>query len=221
MTEMKDLRDLVLCHLNKVHPAKESEKAVIDAMVGQTGKSREEVLTTLESLRSAGLVEQFTVQPTFQSESERQYTITQKGREANQPKGDDPGQECISPREIESRLISNYDRMKGDMEVIRQNLEKDQKTLETEMSDIRKSMADHDQFVKTYMVRIVESISMFIGIFAIVVVMMVNVLKDLSSIPDKTMLLLFVISLPILLIVTIIPGLWLIRKLILEPKPVP
>ncbi|OPY31940.1 MAG: hypothetical protein A4E32_01548 [Methanomassiliicoccales archaeon PtaU1.Bin124] len=217
--ERKDAKDLVLCLLARFHPIKASEKEVADELHAENGLNQEEVHTALESLRIAGSVEMTTVQLAHLSATEDRYSITDKGREALRAKGMDPAQECITPREIESRLISNYDRIKAEMEQVRQNLERNQKTLETEMTGIRKSMGEHDQFVRTYMVRIVESISMFIGIFAITVVMMVNVLKDLSLIPDKTMLVIFVATLPTLLIITIIPGLWLIRRMILEPRP--
>jgi heme/copper-type cytochrome/quinol oxidase subunit 2 len=91
------------------------------------------------------------------------------------------------------------------------------------VSEIRKSIADHDQFLRTYFVRIIESISVFIGVFGIVVVMMVSTLKDslgdsgenTSSIVD---LQIFVVMLPLLLVLTIIPTLYLIKKVILQPN---
>jgi len=213
MAEKKDPVESVLCHLAKLHPIRATEQELQDVLRSE-GLSREEASSAIAKMQDDRLLELVA----SNTAGTRSSMLTDKGREYLRAKGIYPSTECITPREIESRLISTYDQMKADMEVVRQNLEQNQKTLETEMSGIRKSMGEHDQFVRTYMVRIVESISMFIGIFAIVVVMMVNILKTMTDIDDKTMLLFFVISLPLMLIATIIPGLWLVRRIILQPR---
>jgi hypothetical protein len=138
-----------------------------------------------------------------------------------EPQTDEAG--TISPWEMESKLIATYDSMKTDMEALKKNLERSQKEFEKDVSELRKSIADHDQFLRTYFVRIIESISVFIGVFGIVVVMMVSTLKDslgnsgenTSSIAD---LQIFVIMLPLLLVLTIIPTLYLIKRVILQPN---
>lgn len=214
MIEETNPRKEALYYLSNLHPMKADEVLLIDSVNTDTGIAKETILEALNGLVDEGLVER-TV--SINGTEGRKLALTPKGKEKVDSFPAEEGQGIISPREIESRLISTYDRMKGDMEVIRQNLEKNHRILEADMSGIRKSMAEHDQFVRTYMVRIVESISMFIGIFAIVVVMMVNVLSGMSEIGDMNMFILFVITLPFLLIVTIIPGLWLVRRTILEP----
>lgn len=213
MADKKDPVETALCHMAKLHPLRSSEEELLDVL-RSAGQGAENAPAIITKMLDDGLLER--LKPSASGASS--LLMTEKGREYLRAKGIDPAQECITPREIESRLISTYDQMKADMETVRQNLEQNHKTLEEEMDGIRKSMGEHDQFVRTYMVRIVESISMFIGIFAIVVVMMVNVLKDMTKIDDKNMLLYYVGSLPLLLIITIIIGLWLIRKFILQHK---
>lgn len=74
----------------------------------------------------------------------------------------------VSAKEIEARLVEIYDRIKVDMESMRQNLENSQKALEKEMAAVRSSIADHDQVIRTYFVRVVETFGVFVGIFAVV-----------------------------------------------------
>jgi ABC-type siderophore export system fused ATPase/permease subunit len=134
------------------------------------------------------------------------------------------GSGTISPWEMESKLIATYDSMKTDMEALKKNLERSQKEFEKDVSEIRKSIADHDQFLRTYFVRIIESISVFIGVFGIVVVMMVSTLQgSLGGASTTSMhdLKIFVIMLPLLLVLTIIPTLYLIKKVILQPNRPP
>lgn len=207
-----DPMETALCHMAKLHPLRATEQELAEVL--RAAGHGPAALALISKMLDEHLLETAPSDP----KGGRSLQLTEHGREYLRSKGIDPALECITPREIESRLISTYDQMKADMEVVRQNLEQNHRTLEKEMDGIRKSMGEHDQFVRTYMVRIVESISMFIGIFAIVVVMMVNVLKDMIKIEDKTMLLYYVGSLPLLLIITIITGLWLIRRFLLLPK---
>jgi hypothetical protein len=51
--------------------------------------------------------------------------------------------------------METYDRIKVDMEAMRQNLEDSQRTLEGDMTKVQSSIADHDQVIRTCLVRVI------------------------------------------------------------------
>lgn len=216
MAEETDPKLLLLRALRKAYPAKLDAQQLLSSISLAEKMDKEVLRTALESLREEQLVEE---SPGKVGGSPR-VNLSHSGMERlheTDPK--DEQYEIISPREIESKLISTYDSMKAEMEILKQNLENSQKTLDVEMSGLRKGITDHDQFLRTYFVRIIESISTFIGIFGIVVVMMVGSLEGhLGAVEDPTVLILFVIGLPLLLILSIMPTLYLIKHNVLEPR---
>jgi DNA-binding PadR family transcriptional regulator len=215
-----ELMTRILCHLERFSPIKVDEQELVEQISTNEKVEPSVCVEELERLVADGYIAVLEVQPPFEKQIKRRFSLTEKGKEWLDQHPSKSSTECISPREIESRLISTYDSMKGEMESIRRNLEKTQRTLEVEMGGMRKSMTEHDQFLRTYMIRIIESIGMFIGIFGIVVVIMVQSLKGgIFGATNIDTFLLFVLALPFLLIVTIIPGLWLIKRIILEPGP--
>lgn len=210
----------VLCHLERFSPIKVDEQELVELISRVDAIQPSICIEELKRLVAEEYIEILEVQLPFERQIKRRYSLKEKGKEWLKQNLSNISSECISPREIESRLISTYDGMKGEMESIRRNLEKTQRSLEVEMNGMRKSMTDHDQFLRTYMIRIIESIGMFIGIFGIVVVIMVQSLKTgIFEASEIDTFLLFVIALPFLLSVTIIPGLWLIKRMILESEP--
>jgi hypothetical protein len=125
----------------------------------------------------------------------------------------------ISPREIESRLVETYDRIKADMETMRQNLETSQKVLESDMAGMRGRIGEHDQVIRTYFVRVIETFGVFVGIFAVVVVMMISSLIGLTQMRDPIQILFIVVWVPVSLILMILAMLLGIKHLVLKaPK---
>ena len=216
MAEESDPRLILLRALRKAYPAKLDVQQLISSISLSEKVDKDKLQEALISLKEENLIEE---SPGKVGGSAR-VNLSHLGMEhlhETDPKNEQ--YEVISPREIESKLISTYDSMKAEMEILKQNLESSQKTLDLEMGGLKKSIADHDQFLRTYFVRIIESISTFIGIFGIVVVMMVNNLGDnLEKVNDPTILIFFVVGLPLLLIITIMPTLFLIKHKVLEPR---
>ena len=88
------------------------------------------------------------VKAPFDKGETRRLSLTIAGVEASGPM-ETVADDLISPSEMEARLVSSYDTTKRDVEVIKSRLGEQQKALEKEMADTRKSIAEHDQFLKT------------------------------------------------------------------------
>ncbi|MDD1772434.1 MAG: hypothetical protein LUQ09_05885 [Methanomassiliicoccales archaeon] len=211
-----DIRQALLRYLRQVYPARMDPKDVISNVASAGNFDNIEVCRVLDRLRTEGLVEE-TLYNSGAADS-RRVQINQAGLGILQAEDQTGGSaEVISPREIESKLISTYDNMKTDMEELRRNLNSTQKELGKVMGELHASISDHDQFLKTYFVRIMESISVFIGIFGIVVVIMVSSLSGhIREYFTYNEFVVFIIVLPVLLIITIVPTLLLIKRYILD-----
>jgi hypothetical protein len=212
-----DIGLALLRHLRQSYPARVGEADLIRGVAQNEKVSVEVVRPSLKKL-----VEQKLVIATIDEAGEERVWIAQSGIDMLDGLEPSIGEaKTISPWEMESKLIATYDSMKTDMEALKKNLERNQRDFEKEMGELRKSISDHDQFLRTYFVRIMESISVFIGIFGIVVVMMVNNLDESLRGTDMKDLMMFIVMLPLLLVVTVIPTLYIIKKIILEPKRPP
>jgi DNA-binding IscR family transcriptional regulator len=206
----------ILRHLRQSYPARVAEADLLRAIAQAEKVGQDSLRPTL-----AKLIEEDLIHSSKDGAGVTRLVISTKGismLDGLEPQTDEAG--TISPWEMESKLIATYDSMKTDMEALKKNLERSQKEFEKDVSEIRKSIADHDQFLRTYFVRIIESISVFIGVFGIVVVMMVSTLKDSLGEAGATIgdLQIFVVMLPLLLVLTIIPTLYLIKRVILQPN---
>ncbi len=217
MSDDIDLGLAILRQLRHSYPARVAEADLLRTVAQGEKVEQESLRPTLIRLVEEGLV-----QSSKDGAGVTRLVVSAKGismLDGLEPQTEGAG--TISPWEMESKLIATYDSMKTDMEALKKNLERSQKEFEKDVSELRKSIADHDQFLRTYFVRIIESISVFIGVFGIVVVMMVSTLKDsLGGENGATIgdLQIFVIMLPLLLVLTIIPTLYLIKKVILQPN---
>ena len=122
--------------------------------------------------------------------------------------------DTVMVRELEARLVSTYDKIKADMEEVRHGLETSQKSLESDMGNMRETIADHDQVIRTYFVRVIETFGVFVGIFAIVVVMMLSVVPSLATVSlDRAVI--YLVGVPLVLAAVILLMLYGIKKLIL------
>jgi hypothetical protein len=175
-------------------------------------------------LKEKGWVEESVVKAPFGKTETIRLKITSTGIEYLQSLEEKEIKiEAIPAEKIETRLVETYDRIKSDMEGMRQGLETSQKTLELEMTEMRKRIADHDQVIRTYFVRVIETFGVFVGIFAVVVVVMLNFGQNIPGSEDwstdiaRSVLIMF--GVPIVVTIAILAMLWGIRKLVLTaPK---
>lgn len=213
----QDLEKQILRHLREFYPVKVDEIVLIATVQKESRDTNiETVGKAIRGLRDRGLVEETVVKAPFDKAETFRFKITSQGigfllkmEEAGVVAG-------ISPKEIEARLVETYDRIKADMEVMRQNLETSQKTLESEMAGMRARIADHDQVIRTYFVRVIETFGVFVGIFAVVVVMMISSLIGLTQMRDPTQILFIVVWVPVSLILMILAMLLGIKHLVLK-----
>jgi hypothetical protein len=213
----QDLEKQILRHLREFYPVKVDEIVLIATVQKESRDTNiETVGKAIRGLRDRGLVEETVVKAPFDKAETFRFKITSQGIGFLQKMEEAGVVAGISPKEIEARLVETYDRIKADMEVMRQNLETSQKTLESEMAGMRARIADHDQVIRTYFVRVIETFGVFVGIFAVVVVMMISSLIGLTQMRDPTQILFIVVWVPVSLILMILAMLLGIKHLVLK-----
>lgn len=220
-----DIQKQILRSLREFYPIKVDEIVLITAVQKNVKDASIELITKcIGILKEKGWVEESVVKAPFGKTETIRLKITSTGIEYLQSLEEKEIKiEAIPAEKIETRLVETYDRIKSDMEGMRQGLETSQKTLELEMTEMRKRIADHDQVIRTYFVRVIETFGVFVGIFAVVVVVMLNFgqnipgSEDWSSDTARSVLIMF--GVPIVVTIAILAMLWGIRKLVLTaPK---
>jgi hypothetical protein len=164
----------LLRNLREFYPIKVDEIVLISAVQKVLKDvAVDQIVQEIQALKEQGYVEVSSVKTPFGKAENFRYKITGQGIE-NLQTLEEKGvrTEVIPPKEIESRLVETYDRIKSDMEEMRQSLETSQKALDKEMEDMRKQIGDHDEVIRTYFIRVIETFGVFVGIFAVVVVVM-------------------------------------------------
>jgi len=211
---LKSLREFYPIKVDDIVLIAAVQKVIKDATVDQITKD-------IVVLRDGGLVEETIIKAPFGKTETKRLKITSTGIERLQGLEEKEVKGVVSAKEIESRLIETYDRIKGDLETMRQNLEASQKALESEMNEVRKRIADHDNVIRTYFVRVIETFGVFVGIFAVVVVSMQasisGAIAAISTTGNPLTFFLAMAGIALTLGVVIIAMLYGIRKLVLIP----
>jgi hypothetical protein len=214
------VRIQLLRNLREFYPIKVDEIVLVSAVQKVLKDvTVDQIAQEIQSLKGLGYVEVSSVKTPFGKAENFRYKITGQGIEnlqALEEKG--VKAEVIPPKGIESRLVETYDRIKSDMEEMRQSLETSQKALDKEMEDMRRQIGDHDQVIKTYFIRVIETFGVFVGIFAVVVVIMSGMGDALlaNGVSFNTQLLIL-IGIPAALTIVILVLLLGIKWLILMP----
>jgi len=163
---LRNLREFYPIKVDEIVLTSAVQKVLKDVTVDQ-------IVRDIQTLKDQGYVEVSSVKTPFGKAENFRYKITGQGIEHLQALEDKGVRtDVIPPKEIESRLVETYDRIKSDLEEMRQSLEASQKALDMEMEDMRKQIGDHDQVIRTYFIRVIETFGVFVGIFAVVVVVM-------------------------------------------------
>lgn len=209
----------LLRNLREFYPIKVDEIVLISAVQKVLKDvTVDQIVQEIQSLKEQGYVEVSSVKTPFGKAENFRYKITGQGIEHLQTLEERGVKaEVIPPKEIESRLVETYDRIKSDMEEMRQSLETSQKALDREMEDMRKQIGDHDQVIKTYFIRVIETFGVFVGIFAVVVVVMQGMAQELAKTSDLGQQMVVLIAVPSALTIVILVLLLGIKWLILMP----
>jgi DNA-binding PadR family transcriptional regulator len=222
-----EIQKQILRNLREFYPIKVDE-IVLVASVQKVMKdvATEQIARDLRELRDKGLIEESAVRAPFGKSDTYRFKISPSGIEYLQSM-EEKGQETTtaSAKEIESRLVETYDRIKADMESMRQNIETSQKALEKDMATVRTSIAEHDQVIRTYFVRVIETFGVFVGIFAVVVVAMLGTINTANTIVSPGLaldkIIVILVAIPIILVSVIISLLYGIRELVLKMPKTP
>jgi hypothetical protein len=215
-TTRAQLQRDILKKLREYYPIKVDENVLIKSVEDANKEAGiEDIMREINELTERGYIEKAVVTPPFMKTEIIRLKITSSGIEKLQSlEVKEVKVDRVMVQELESRLVSTYDKIKTDMEEVRHGLETNQKSLEDEMADMRKKIADHDQVIRTYFVRVIETFGVFVGIFAIVVVMMLSVVPSLGTVPlDRALL--YIVAVPAVLAGVILLMLYGIRKLII------
>lgn len=219
-----EIQKQILRSLREFYPIKVDEIVLVASVQKQMADATtEQISRDLRELRDRGLIEEAVIRTPFGKTDTYRFKIASAGIEylhSLEEKG--PAAPEASAKEIESRLVETYDRIKTDMEAMRQNIELSQKALEADMTKMRDTIADHDQVIRTYFVRVIETFGVFVGIFAVVVVAILGSI-DTANLLAKDAIgfsIIILVALPIILVIVIVTLLWGIRELVLKPPKV-
>lgn len=215
-----EIQRQILRSLREFYPIKVDEIVLITAVQKSVKEASIELITKcIDILKEKAWIEESVVKAPFGKTETVRLKITSTGIEYLQSLEEKEIKvEAIPAKEIESRLVETYDRIKSDMEEMKQGLETSQKTLELEMTEMRKRIADHDQVIRTYFVRVIETFGVFVGIFAVVVVIIGDISSTLVG-AGPELVAIIMIGVPITVVLAILAMLWGIKRLVLTaPK---
>ncbi len=217
-----EVQKQILRSLREFYPIKVDEIVLISAVQKSAkGASIEQISKDIRALRDNGWIEESVVKAPFGKTETFRFKITSAGIENLQQLEEIEGKPgTILAKDMESRLVETYDRIKSDMETMRQNLEASQRVISSDMAEMGKKIADHDNVIRTYFVRVIETFGVFVGIFAVVVVAMLGTLQSAltsASAHDYSVTLIVLIAAPIILVSVILTLLYGIRVFVLKP----
>jgi len=206
----------ILKKLREYYPIKVDENVLIKSVEDANKEAGiEDITREINGLTEKGYIEKAVITPPFMTMEIVRLKITSSGIEKLQSfEVKEVKVETVMVRELEARLVDTYDKIKTDMEEVRHGLETSQKTLEADMADMHKKIGAHDQVINTYFVRVIETFGVFVGIFAIVVVMMLSVVPSLATVSLERAVM-YLVGVPLVLAAVILLMLYGIKKLIL------
>lgn len=209
MQVLRNLRDFYPIKVDEIVLISSIQKVMRDVVI-------DDIVKAVKVLRENGWIEEAVLKAPFGKSEVYRYKITSEGidhlqvlEEASVKK------EPASAREIETRLVETYDRIKSDMEEMRHGIESSQKTLESDMKEMHKHIADHDKVIQTYFLRVIETFGVFVSIFSIVVVLILTIGMSINESQEDYWVIM--ISVPLAIILYVVVMLWGIRKFILIP----
>ncbi|MHC1680295.1 MAG: hypothetical protein AB9860_03470 [Methanomassiliicoccales archaeon] len=200
--------------LREIYPAKVEELVLIAAVQKELTASIEQIDAELMVGKAKGFLEEYGDTDT----EGRWFKITSRGIERLQElelvaTSTDLGKLM----EMERRLVETYDRIQADMSKMRSELDERTEAMNSEMEGMSKRIGDHDQVIRTYFIRVIETFGVFVGIFAIVVVMMLTRFDKAVEVDDPAAAAILVIGTPAVVVVAILIMLMGIKYLILLP----
>jgi hypothetical protein len=209
-------RQVLKC-LREFYPIKVDEIVLVSSVQkSMKGATVDDIKASLRRLKEGALIEESSVKAPFGKTETLRYKITSEGIDHLQSLEEKVAAKGISAKDVESRIVETYDRIRADMEEMRLSIETSQKALDADMEDVRQRIAEHDQVIKTYFLRVIETFGVFVSIFAVVVVMMISIGQNIAVIKDPVILTIFLVGVPLAMILfsaTLLIG---IRKFILE-----
>jgi hypothetical protein len=211
-----DVQMQVLRSLREFYPIKVDEIVLISSVQKVLKEINiDQVTQAIKVLKDNTWIEETVIKAPFGRTETYRFKITSDGIDHLQSLEERTAKkDVVSAREIELRLVETYDRIKSDMEEMRQAIETGQKTLETDMEEMRKRITEHDQVIRTYFLRVIETFGVFVSIFAIVVVLILTIGMSLNlSSSENYWILLVVVPISVMLYVVVM--LWGIKKFIL------
>lgn len=209
-------RQVLKC-LREFYPIKVDEIVLVSSVQkSMKGATVDDIKASLKRLKEGALIEESSVKAPFGKTETLRYKITSEGIDRLQSLEEKVAAKGISAKDVETRIIETYDRIRADMEEMRLGIETSQKALDADMEDVRQRIAEHDQVIKTYFLRVIETFGVFVSIFAVVVVMMISIGQNIAVIKDPVILTIFLIGVPLAMILFAATLLIGIRKFILE-----
>ncbi len=209
----------VLRTLREVYPAKVDEIVLVAAVQKDvSGASVEMISGVLADSVDRGYME--SVMAEGVAGEGRWFKITARGIERLQElEMRTMPADVQTIMELERRMVGTYERVHEDLERMRGEVEEKVTTLSREMEDMEGKIGDHDQVIKTYFVRVIETFGVFVGIFAVVVVSVLNRYEEAANMVADNLFsaLILVLGTPLAVLVVVLVMLYGIKRFVLCP----
>ncbi|OPX60349.1 MAG: hypothetical protein A4E30_01160 [Methanomassiliicoccales archaeon PtaB.Bin215] len=209
----------VLRTLREVYPAKVDEIVLVAAVQKDvSGASVEMISRSLDDAVDRGYIES-TMGEGITGEG-RWFKISARGIERLQElEMRTMPADVQTIMELERRMVGTYERVHEDLERMRGEVEGKVTTLSREMGDMEGKIGDHDQVIRTYFVRVIETFGVFVGIFAVVVVSVLNRYEEAAKIIEVSPVsaVILVLGTPLAVLVVVLIMLYGIKRFVLMP----
>jgi uncharacterized membrane protein len=139
-----DIKEQILRSLREFYPIKVDEIVLISAIQkNNKDESIDQISKNIQSLLKKGWVEESLVEAPFGKAKTYRFQITPSGIEHLQSIDYGSPREPPTPlSEIESRIYETYDRIRGEMAILKQDQESNKEYLQESNEEIRKSVLD-------------------------------------------------------------------------------
>lgn len=210
----------VLRTLREVYPAKVDEIVLVAAVQKDvSGASVETISGILDDSVDRGYIESIMAEGV--AGEGRWFKITARGIERLQElEMRTMPADVQTIMELERRMVGTYERVHNDLERMRGEVEERVTTLSKEMMDMEDKIQDHDQVIKTYFVRVIETFGVFVGIFAVVVVTVLNRYDEaaVNIVENPSAAIILVIGTPLAVLFVVLVMLYGIKRYVLQPE---
>jgi len=204
-----DIKQQILRYLQESYPVKEDRNSIIKEIRNYYPNIMDEQISTfIQQLHNENSIEGGIID----DETNPKFKITSHGINQLQI------QEKPSPEKITSQFYFTYDNIERELDSFVTSFETSRKKITLDMEEMRDQINTHEREIQTHYIRIIETFGVFVGIFAVVVIMMISSINSITRCDNVGLMVFFILWVPASLILVVFAMLKFIGELVVE-KP--